>query len=43
MDKVELLAYDRWRMGQLRSMRGKLSDKDVMLGVETVLLALAGL
>ena len=42
-DKVELLAYDRWRMEQLQAIRKQLGDKDPMLATHTLTLALAGL
>lgn len=43
MDKLELLAYDHWRMGQLRSIRGKLGNEGALLQMQTLLLALEGL
>lgn len=42
-DKVDLLAYDEWRIGQRREIRKQLSDKDWGLGVESVLIALSEL
>lgn len=42
-DKIELLAYDRWRDEQRRDIRKRLSPEDWGIGVETIMLALESL
>ncbi len=43
MDKLDLLAYDRWRMNQLHAIRKQLGTEGAFLPLQTLMLALEGL